>query len=264
MVSGAVAGALAGAAIALTLPFFIFAVIGKRSDLRLRNALVGGAMFILFALVLESTLHVFILKTNLVTSHFLASNTLAFALYGSFAAGLFEETGRLIGLKFLCQRVPGLGTPFAYGIGHGGAESIMVALAILANLGLGYLLTTGQLDALRLPAAATQKLHALAPQLTAVFSNQDFVAGMMGGLERIPAVIIQIALSLLVWRTVIGKGPQYYLLAILCHAAVDFPATLFQRHALPITTFQLEAGVWAVGVVFLVLMLWLTRRRGAP
>ncbi len=70
---------------------------------------------------------------------------------------------------------------------------------------------------------------------------------MMGGLERIPAVIIQIALSLLVWRTVIGKGPQYYLLAILCHAAVDFPATLFQRHALPITTFQLEAGVLGRG-----------------
>jgi uncharacterized membrane protein YhfC len=54
------------------------------------------------------------------------------------------------------------------------------------------------------------------------------IAVAAGAVERLIAVLIQIALSLLVWRAVERRRPSLLALAVMLHAAIDFPAGLVQ------------------------------------
>ena len=51
----------------------------------------------------------------------------AYTAYGCLAAGLFEETGRLMGLSLLCKKDRDLALGVGYGIGHGGVEAALLA-----------------------------------------------------------------------------------------------------------------------------------------
>ena len=49
-----------------------------------------------------------------------------YALYGGLAAGLFEETGRLLAFRFILKPHTARITALSYGIGHGGIEAFWV------------------------------------------------------------------------------------------------------------------------------------------
>jgi len=68
----------------------------RRFDLAWRDISVGAAVFIVFALVLERMLHLYLLQLNPVTAQWLRAPAL-FVIYGALMAGLFEETGRWLG-----------------------------------------------------------------------------------------------------------------------------------------------------------------------
>ena len=93
----------------------------KKHQASLSTILMGAGVFVVFALVLESIVHQVVLKgPNGAT---ILGNTLYYALYGGFMAGLFEETGRFLAMKFLLKKEPSETKPgVAYGLGHGGVE----------------------------------------------------------------------------------------------------------------------------------------------
>ena len=106
--------------IAVLLPVALLVFCRLRYGRAFLAAGVGALCFFLGAMVLERMCH------QLVFSLFptLPYLPAAYALYGCLAAGIFEETARLGGLWLLCRRQPGFATGLAYGIGHGGLESI--------------------------------------------------------------------------------------------------------------------------------------------
>ena len=218
--------------------------------LPLRNIALGAIVLVLFALVLEFAMHWYILIHNPVTAAFFKTNLWAFAVYGAGAAGLYEETGRYIALRFLAKRVADPGTAVSYGIGHGGIEFIVVgAFAQSYSIVLAMMYQAGTLDAMlakKVPAAALAKIHEGLAHLT-------FPMALVGGAERVCALLIQIALSLLVWRAVSRKEIRWYFLAILCHFAVDFPAALTQKGVIPIMA--TEAYVWVIGAALRIFFL---------
>jgi uncharacterized membrane protein YhfC len=214
------------ATVAIGLPVALFLIWRRRYNLRLIPALVGAGMFVLFALVLEQLLHMVVLNPSADGSIALReSSPFLFALYGILAAGIFEETARLIAFMFLKRRYTGVGTGLSYGIGHGGIEAILlIGLAMINNIVFSVMINNGS-------AAALSDLPQVATAIDSLV-NMDPHLFLLGGLERIAAIATQISLSVLVWIAVSKRRIWLYPVAIALHALTDLPAVLAQVGAL--------------------------------
>lgn len=226
-----IAGLLVSVLVAVLAPVVVFLFFRRRAALSLRNIAVGAAIFVLFALVLEAVLHLYVLRLNAASAAFFQVHRLAFAVYGALAAGVFEETGRYIGLRYAVKPTGDPGTALAYGLGHGGAESIVVGgLGIARALLFAILLNAGKLDptlaALHLPLAAAAKIHTSLVHVGVALS-------LAGGAERLVALALQIALSFIVWNAVETRRLWLVVVAITLHMITDLGAGLFQAGIMP-------------------------------
>ena len=75
----------------------------------------------------------------------------------------------------------------------------------------------------------------------------------LDGFERVCAITIQIALSVLVLYAVTRKKYIFVGLAILLHAALDFPAALAQRGIVPLLAVEGIVAVFAVASLIFIL-----------
>ena len=193
----------------------------KKYNVRLSTILIGAATFIVFALILESIVHNIVLKGP--SGNTIMNNPLYYALYGGLMAGLFEETGRFLAMKFCLKKEPEkVMTGVAYGVGHGGAEMLLIfGLGMISTLATAIMVNNGQVDELmaQAPANAAALAQAQLDQI-ATATASTYVFGLW---ERISAIILQISLSVLVW-TAVRKGGKWLWLfpaSILIHALVD-------------------------------------------
>jgi uncharacterized membrane protein YhfC len=248
------------ALVATGAPFLIYFAFRHRLTLSVRNIAVGAVCFVLFALVIEQAFQVYVLRINPTSAAWFKAHKIAFAVYGALCAGVFEETARLIGFSFLTRKRDGVGAALAYGIGHGGAEAIILGgLLSLVSLLLAILAHNGMLDSVlssKLPAPALALLHNRLTQLT-------FWHALPAGVERLSALTFQIGLSFLVWRAVSLKAWLLYFLAILCHAALDTPAALLQLGLLHMGLWPLEGTYAALAVIVAGLLLIRLRMVGS-
>jgi uncharacterized membrane protein YhfC len=201
----------------------------KRFKVKFSTIMIGAAAFILFALVLESIVHNIVLKGP--KGDTILNTPIYYALYGGLMAGLFEEIGRFLAMKFCMKKEPEkLMTGVGYGVGHGGAELlILFGIGTISTLAMAMMINSGQTDAImaKAPANAQEQLQAQL-DLIATTPASSYVLGMW---ERISALILQISLSVLVWTAVRKGGRWMWLLpaAILIHAAVDGILVLLQK-----------------------------------
>ncbi|TVT28243.1 YhfC family intramembrane metalloprotease [Salinicoccus cyprini] len=225
----------------LMLPFIFILVLRKRFQIQWIPILIGAATFIVFAMVLEQIAHFLVLRPGVDGSiALLDSSPWLYVLYGVLAAGVFEETGRLVAFLLMKRKYRKIDSAVSYGIGHGGVEAIIVLglstfnvliLSILANNGSDLL---GQL-----PAGVLESITG-APAYTYI----------IGILERIIAISLHIGLSVIVFVAVMQKGKWYlFPLAIVLHALANVTAAMMQAGLL--------ANLWMV-YVGLVLMVIIT------
>ena len=219
----------ANAFLGIAVPVCLAVYLVRKHRARLSSILIGAGTFILFALVLESILHQLVLKGPHGSD--ILGNTLLYALYGGLAAGVFEETGRFLSMKFLMKKEPSKPLPgIAYGVGHGGAEMlILFGITMINNIVISALINSGQADAIfaKVPEEAAGQLQAQLDQL------QTLGAGtlLIGLWERFSALILHLGLSMLVWVAVRKGGKWLWLFpaAIVLHAIVDAGAVLLQK-----------------------------------
>ena len=233
--------ALVGFAVPIALAWWLV----KKHKARLMTILIGAGVFIAFALVLESILHQIVLKGPY--GQTIMGNVWYYALYGGLAAGIFEETGRFLAMKFLLKKEPSNALPaIAYGAGHGGVEMLLLfGMAMISNIVLSVMINTGSADTLlaSAPADSLEQVQAQFEQLEKVTAGACF----LGIWERLSALILQLALSILVW-TAVRKGGKWLWLfpaAILLHFLVDGCAVVLSRNA---SMFVTEVIVFAMAL----------------
>jgi uncharacterized membrane protein YhfC len=157
---------------------------------------------------------------------------LLYIIYGIFMAGIFEESARFIAFKILKRKYTGIGTALSYGIGHGGIESALLAgSSMLLAIAASVLINTGNVEfitgrfqgeALTAINAQIEALHTMAPYMF-----------LISGLERMMAITIQLALTVIVFYSVYKeKRLIYFPLAIFLHAIADIPAAAMQTGVL--------------------------------
>ena len=232
-------------------PFLLAWWLVKKYKANPMTMLVGAGVFFVFALILESLMHQLVLKGP--WGQTIMGNIWLYALYGGLAAGIFEETGRFVAMKFLLKKEPSKALPgVAYGVGHGGIELLMLfGVTMISNLVLSVMLNSGQADTLlaQAPAEAQAQVQAQFAQL------QDATAGsfLLGVWERISALIMQLSLSVLVW-TAARKGGEWFWLfpaAILLHFLADGCVVVLAKSASMVATetilFAVAVAVGAIG-----------------
>jgi len=180
----------------------------------------------------------------------MTQNTLLIALFLSITAGLFEETGRFIGYKYILKDRLEWKNGIAYGIGHGGFEAIaIVGLANINNLVVSNLINSGQVDSIGAALPAETLAY-----VTGQLINSPPIFFVLGGLERIMVIVIHIALSLIVLYGVMNQKNVYWLYAVLLHAMVNIPAVLFQAYSVWLTE-----GI--LFVMFVIALIFITKSR---
>lgn len=221
---------IAAMAVTLVISFvlpIVLCVRYKRRGAHLRNFFLGCAVFVLFVLVLESLVHSVVLGRF---ETFFTENLFAYAVYGGFAAGLFEETGRYLAMRFLMKKTLNKQESLMYGAGHGGIEAILlVGLTYINNLSASVMINSG---------AAAQLPPELLAQLSPLLVTPWWVF-LMGGLERVSAIVLHLCLSYLVYRAVKDRRPGFYFLALFLHFAVDALTVLLTSFGLNMIVFEL-------------------------
>lgn len=247
-----IAGMIFSLIVAWGMPTALFILIRRRWRADILPFFLGCGGFFLFAMLLEQLLHMVVLFRARTFSQAIRDNLWLYAIYGGLAAGVFEESGRYLIMRFLMKKNLTRENAMMYGAGHGGLEAVLIlGMTSINNLVSSMLLNFGSLTEVLSEDMNTQAvLDSLAP-LTTLPAWQFF----LGGAERIIAMGLQIALSLLVYRAVKEKKSWYFFpLAILLHMLVDTVVLLISNQGSLVLT-ELVALFGAVAIGYLA---WVT------
>ena len=248
--AGTFAGIIFSLCISIALPVVLLIVVHKKTKARMAMAVIGAATFFLFAMVLEQILHAVVLGVG---GERITGNIWIYGLYGGLAAGLFEEVGRFVAMRFAMKKQLNLPNALMYGVGHGGIEAILiVGLASVSNLVTSIMINAGTLEA-SLGALDQATKEATLTQLSALWTTPSYQF-FLSGIERIVAVTLHIALSVLVFQAVKLGKKRYWFLAFAIHVGVDF-ATVIAANYLNLVLVEVMLAVLVAGVVVLTVSL---------
>jgi uncharacterized membrane protein YhfC len=158
-----------------------------------------------------------------------------FVLFSSFTAGLFEETGRWAGYKYLLTAERSRRVAVMFGLGHGALEAILLAGVPLAGLLISWVMAARGL----VPAGVAEEGIR---QQVAVLDGWKI---QLAALERASAIAIHVGLALAVLQGWLRREIRWLLLAILLHFAVNATAAIL--------VLELRLSPW-VGELVLVAM----------
>ena len=205
--------------ISILLPIILL-VVFKKKGADILPFFVGCIVMLVFAFILESLVHSIILSSDAGTM--IQGNVVLYALYGGIMAGLFEETGRFLAFKTVLKKRQDKNiNALMYGAGHGGFEAVaLLGITSLNNVIWSFMINSGNTAALT-GAVTGDALAQVEAAIQALITTPSYMF-LLGGIERISAIILHIALSVLVWFAAKTKGAGYlYPVAILIHFAVD-------------------------------------------
>ncbi|MCH4287163.1 MULTISPECIES: YhfC family glutamic-type intramembrane protease [Bacillota] len=150
---------------------------------------VGMLAFVISQMVLRLPL-LSIMTQQRSISLFTLKHPVLYILILAFTAGLFEETARLIGFQCIKKKHASIYDAFAFGLGHGGIEAMLL-------IGIPLLSVSTDLSSVLLACG-----------------------------ERILAIAFHVAMSIIVWYGVKEHKNYYIGLAIVLHMLLDCYAIL--------------------------------------
>lgn len=130
-------------------------------------------------------------------------------------AGLCEEPARYLVLRFVVRRARSHGDALAFGVGHGGIESMFFGLLA----GSAFLQMIAARDA---PAA--MGLDATQSAAIAAYWASPAGAPLLAALERLMAITFHVSASCLVVAAITRRAPWIVLVSIVWHTVANFVA----------------------------------------
>ena len=228
-----------------------------REKTKLRWLIAGAVGFLVSARVLELGVHYFCIVSDNPVSRIINGNTATFVLYGVTMAGVFEECGRHIILKYVMKKDRTRENAVLYGIGHGGIEILAVLLpTMVLYLAIAVLFSKGDTAAALKALNITEETAAVALPSVQAAAAFDYSLMAMNVLERVLAMLLHIGLTVIVYYGVVNGKKIFLPLAILLHMLMDtFPA-LYQRGVVPLWAVEAWAAFWAGLIVFIAVKLY--------
>lgn len=157
---------------------------------------LGILAFVVSQVLLRIPLMQYMGQNSASYSLFSITQPVLFAIIIGLSAGVFEELARFVAMKFLMQQRDWQ-SGFLFGAGHGGIEAVLfVGISAISLL--------------------------FSPSIIA--SSELY---LVGGIERLFAMLLHIGLSIIVLQGVVQKRFLYVVIAILIHGLVDALVGIF-------------------------------------
>ncbi len=206
--------------ISMLLALSLVIVLRIKKHISLLAVLLGALVFLVFQLLTRVPLLQLLATTPFYRQ--MATSPVALGLFLGFTAGLFEEVGRYVAMRFFLKGRWQIKNGVAYGLGHGGFEALaLIGLTYVNNLIFSVMINNGQFA-----TAVAPKLGAQAAVIQNALIHSAPGLFAVAGLERIFTLVIQVALSLVVLFAVRRHNLIYLVYAILLHTLVDFGAVV--------------------------------------
>lgn len=243
--------------VAIPVIFFIYWRKNYKQQTKINWLIAGAIGFIVSARVLELGVHMVCIVTDNPISRFINGNTIAYVLYGIIMAGVFEECGRYIVLKYIMKKNRTTENAVMYGIGHGGIEILAVLLpALITYLAVAVLFSAGDMENALSTLDITEETVSVALPSIQTAAAFDYGMMAMNVIERLFAMLLHIGLTVVVYYGVVTDKKICLPVAIILHMLMDtFPA-LYQRSVVPLWTVEPWAGVWTGVAVFIAVNLY--------
>ncbi len=224
----------------------------NRCQTNLGYLFAGVIGFMVSARVLELGVHYLCIINDNRISRFINSHTLAFVLYGITMAGVFEECGRYIVMKFILRKNRTAENAVLYGIGHGGIEILAVLLpSMILYLVIAVFFSSGDVEnALSVLKINEETASSALPSVLAAASF-DWQLMAMNVIERILAMIAHIGLTVIVFYGICNAKLRFLPMAIILHMLMDTAPAMYQRGLLPLWAVELWAAIWIVLIAFI-------------
>ncbi|MBR0473646.1 MAG: YhfC family intramembrane metalloprotease [Erysipelotrichaceae bacterium] len=243
--------------IIIPVSFFIYWRAKHKEQTKISWLIAGIIGFLVSARVLELGVHYLCIVMDNPVSRFINGNTVAFVLYGITMAGVFEECGRHVVMKYILKNNRTPENAVMYGIGHGGIEVLTIVLPLMITyLTIAVLFSKGDLETALKTLNITEEVATIAlPTVEAAASFDYFMMGM-NVIERLLAMLAHIGFTVIVYYGVVTGKRVYLPLAIVLHMLMDtFPA-IYQRGLLPLWSVELWAAFWTVMVMLFAVSLY--------
>ena len=203
----------------IILPLTLAVVFCVRKKESWKPILFGALTFSFFQVLIRVPVLQLVLSKTAWFIAMSATQPILYALFLGGTAALFEEGGRFVVMALFLKKQRSVSDGIAFGVGHGGIEAILFAgINAVAMLAVSVFPTT--------------------PDLL-------FAAGR----ERLSAITMQIAFSVMVMKCLREKKFVWLLIAFVLHTAVDF-VSVYAAASL---------GTWGIEVLLLAtaaLMAW--------
>lgn len=240
----------------ILIPIVLLIYFKKKYRAGVKSFLVGLAVMLLFAMVLEQLVHSVILGSPIGMA--IQGNIWLYALYGALMAGLFEETGRFLAMRYVLKKEHGNAhNALMYGAGHGGLEMfVILSLGMINNLIYSVMISLGQTQTLLDPLdEASRNILQTAFDVLIRTPSWQFV---LSPVERLAAITAQIGLSVIVWYAAAAKKSKagLFVLAILLHAVLDGVAVLTAKSGMSLIVVEVFVWLIAIGITLIARNVW--------
>ena len=243
--------------IALPVGFVLLWRRKHKEQTNIRYLIAGAVGFIVSARVLELVVHYFCILADNPVSRFINGSTAVFVLYGAVMAGVFEECGRHIVLKYIMKKDRTRENAVLYGIGHGGIEVLAVLLpAMITYLAAAVLFSQGDVqNALRSLNITEETASAALPAVQAAAAF-DWSLAAMNVFERLLAMFMHIGLTVTIFYGVLNAKKPCLPAAIVLHMLADTLPALYQRGAAPLWAVEVWGAFWTAAIGFIAIKLY--------
>lgn len=168
------------------------------------------------------------------------------------SSALLENWGRYAGMRLFARDCISYRDGLAYGLGHGGVEAlVLMGMTSLNNLYIALAVNNGKFAEMT-AAADPEQAQAVLDVLTETPSVEFFMAGA----ERLMVVIIQIALSLLVFVALQSGRRRWVWYAVCAQCVVNYPIYLMQNGSM-----WVAEGYIALCTVLSIVFIFTSRKR---
>lgn len=202
-----------------------------KTKTKLSSFFIGMAFYILFAFFVEQLFHVLVfsgLGLSLINILTRSDHPVYYAVYGAVVAGVFEETGKYIGLKKCMGSRTGRENAFLFGFGHGSFEAIAYGSSLtMGNIVIAFLVNSfgidGYFEKLGITGETVAGQEQAIRELIAIPPSDHIAAGT----ERLLALVFQTALTIFIFLAIQHKELKYlFPIAIVLHIIGYLPTNL--------------------------------------
>lgn len=207
------------------IPVIFFMIMKKSVRFKVKPVIAGAAVWLLFAIVLKGLALMPVISMDNSLSRAVNGNIWLYYFVAALAAGIFEETGRLVAFRTVLKKYGDKQDSLSYGIGHGGFEAVYIGFQVAFMGIMAAMINKGGIESVA-KGADDSMIESLLAQM-AKYMSSDMGHALLFAYERIPAVLVHIVSSVLVFAAVRQRKIGLYFLAVFLHFMVDFSLVLY-------------------------------------